>query len=129
MKKTIILTLLCALVMGARAADYNYIVFTLTDGTTQTVTANDLNIAFADGNLIASSGSTTLATISLASLTKMEFTNDGSTGIQTLKADVTLDEATEIYDLNGRRLPNNAQLSRGIYIIKSNGRTSKVQIK
>ena len=57
MKKLLILTMLAALTMGARAAEYNYLVFTLNDGTTQSVSATDLNITFANGNLTATSGS------------------------------------------------------------------------
>ena len=128
MKKLLILTMLAALTMGARAAEYNYLVFTLNDGTTQSVSATDLNITFANGNLTATSGSNTV-TIALSSLTKMEFSNDGTTGIDRVSYDFTITDDTEVYDLNGRRLPSTATLSRGIYIIKSNGNTTKVQVK
>ncbi len=128
MKKAVILTLLTALTLGTRAADYNYLVFTLNDNTTQAITASNLNITFANGNLIATSGSESL-TIALTSLAKMEFSNDNTTGIEAIEATLNPDEATEIYDLNGRRIPSGTQLSRGIYIIKSNGKTTKVQVK
>ena len=128
MKKAMILTLLTAFTLGLRAADYDYLVFTLSDGTQQSVSASNLNITFANGNLTATSGSNTV-TIALGSLAKMEFSNEGSTGISTVSCDFTATDDTEIYDMNGRRLPNSASLSRGIYIIKSNGKTSKVQVK
>ncbi len=129
MKKIMVLTFLTVLTLGMRAADYNYLVFTLNDNTTQAISASYLNITFSNGSLIATSGSETV-TIELTKLTKMAFSNDNATGIQTIEsAAVTIDSATEIYDLNGRRLPNGSQLSRGIYVIKSNGKTSKVQIK
>ena len=32
---------------------------------------------------------------------------------------------TEIYDLQGRRMPNNANLTNGIYIVKKNGKVAK----
>ena len=86
MKKLLILTMLAALTMGARAAEYNYLVFTLNDGTTQSVSATDLNITFANGNLTATSGSNTV-TIALSNLTKMEFSNDGTTGIDRVSYD------------------------------------------
>ena len=45
MKKTIILAMLCILSsLSMRAGDYQYLVFTLSDGTTQAVTASDLSI-------------------------------------------------------------------------------------
>lgn len=128
MKKLLILTMLAALTLGARAAEYNYLVFTLNDGTTQSVSATDLNITFANGNLTATSGSNTV-TIALSSLTKMEFSNDGTTGIDRVSYDFVITDDTEVYDLNGRRLPSTANLSRGIYIIKSNSKTTKVQVK
>lgn len=128
MKKMIILSLLTALTTGLKAADYSHLVFTLTDGTTQSITSTGLNLTFTGGNLTATSGTTTL-TIPLTSLTKMEFSNDGATAISTLKADVTIDENTEVYDFNGRRMPTGTALQRGVYIIKSNGQTTKVQIR
>ena len=128
MKKLLVLTMLAALTLGARAAEYSYLVFTLSDGTTQSVSATDLNITFANGNMTATSGGNTV-TIALSNLTKMEFSNEGATGISTVNCDFTTTDDTEVYDLNGRRLPSNATLSRGIYIIKSNGKTTKVQVK
>ena len=128
MKKLLILTMLAALTLGARAAEYNYLVFTLNDGTTQSVSASNLNITFADGKLKATSGSNTV-TIALSDLTKMEFSNEGTTDISIVSCDFNATDDTEVYDLNGRRLPSKATLSRGIYIIKSNGKTTKVQVK
>ena len=130
MKKTMILTLLCALYMGAQAADYNYLVFTMNDNTTQTIAASNLTMSFGDGKLTVSNGTTTLATITLADLAKMEFSNTESTGISTISTDrLTIDETTQVYDMNGRQLPSGTQLQRGIYIVKTNGRTIKVQIR
>ena len=68
-------------------------------------------------------------TYTLSDITKMEFSNDGTTGIDRVSYDFTITDDTEVYDLNGRRLPSTATLSRGIYIIKSNGKTTKVQVK
>lgn len=131
MKKTMLLTLLGALSWGARAADYNYLVFTLTDGTVQAVTASNLTLAVDNDNLTASSGPTVLYTVALSSLQAMEFSNDGSTtGINTITADTLVsDEATQVYDMGGRLMPRGASLPKGVYIIKNNGKTIKMQIK
>ena len=130
MKKIFLMTFLTALALNMRAADYPYLTFTLTDGTTQSIQASNLSLSFSDGQLKATSGSTTL-TITLTDLAKMEFSTDGSstTAIQGIDTSVMLDEATEVYDLNGRRLPSVSNLSRGTYIIKSNGKTTKVQVR
>ena len=140
MKKSIFLTLLCILsCLSMRAADYQYMVFTMNDGTTQAVTATDLTISFANDNLIASSGSETLATLPLATLASMEFSNDGNTtAISTVNADETAvfdvnsiitDSNTVIYDLQGRVIPHGSALSKGTYIVKNNKRTIKVNVR
>lgn len=132
MRKAIILSLLTILTLGTRAADYEYLVFTLNDGTTQAVTATSIAINIGSDQLTVTDGNNTeLATFTLADLAKMEFSNDGgSTGISTISADkLTTDEATAIYDMNGRQMPGNTQLPKGIYILKNNNRTIKVQIK
>lgn len=140
MKKTIFLTLLCILSsLSMRAADYQYMVFTMNDGTTKAVTATDLTIAFVNDNLIASSGNETLATLPLATLASMEFSNAGNTtAISTVNADETAildvnsiitDNETVIYDLQGRVIPHGSALSKGTYIVKNNNRTIKVNIR
>lgn len=130
MKKIILITMLAILTTGMRAAQYDYLVFTLTDGTTKTVAASNLTISFSDGNLIAASGSETLATLSLAQLTQMEFSTDDPTGITTLSTNtLTTDEATAIYDMNGRQIPKGTSLKNGMYIVKTKSRTVKVYIR
>lgn len=140
MKKSIFLTLLCILsCLSMRAADYQYMVFTMNDGTTQAVTATDLTISFANDNLIASSGNETLATLPLATLASMEFSNDGNTtAISTVNADETAvldvnsiitDSNTVIYDLQGRVIPQGSVLTKGTYIVKNNKRTIKVNVR
>ena len=131
MKKTFLLALLFVFSsMMTKAADYQYLVFTLSDGTTQAVTATNLSITFTDGNLVATNGSATLATLPLASLTQMEFSNEGTTGIQDISVNqLVTDSNTTIYDLNGRQMPQGAQLPKGVYILKNNNKTFKVTIK
>ena len=127
MKRMMILTLLCALYMGARAADYNYLVFTLNDGSEQAIVATDLNITFTDGNLVATTGNETLATIPLATLQKMQF-SESTTGISDLPTDGD-DDIKAIYDLQGRMMPLDTQLPKGTYIVKTSRRTIKVFVK
>ena len=128
MKKTMILSLLCALFMGAQAADYNYLVFTLNDGSEQAIVASNLNITFTDGNLVATTANETLATIPLASLQKMQFSESNATGISALPLDSN-DDIKAIYDLQGRMMPLDTQLPKGTYILKTSSRTIKVFVK
>lgn len=121
--------------MTSRAADegYQYLVFTMTDGTATAVTASNLNISFSDDNLIATSGEETLATLPLASLAKMEFSTEAPTptGIQNISVDKLItDDSVTIYDINGRQMPRNTQLTKGVYIVKTaTGKTIKTYIK
>lgn len=128
--KIIFLSILAALTTTLRASDYNYLVFTLTDGTTQSITATDLTLTFSEGSLKAVSG-TSVLTIPLTSLATMAFSDDaGTTGISTVTAEgITTTDDAEVYDINGRRVPQGSTLQRGIYIIKRNGQTTKVNVK
>ena len=128
MKKTMILTLLCALCMGAQAADYNYLLFTLNDGSEQAIVANNINITFTEGNLVATTADETLATIPLTSLQKMQFSETDATGISALPLDSN-DEIKAIYDLQGRMMSLDTQLPKGTYILKTSSRTIKVYVK
>ena len=139
MKKTIILTLLCIVSsMSMRAADYQYLVFTMNNGSTLAVTATDLTISFANDNLIATSGNETLATLPLATLASMEFSNDnGTTARNVVSTDravldvnsIITDAYTAIYDMQGRMMPQGSALPKGTYIVKNNNRTIKVNIR
>ena len=105
-----------------RAADYQYLVFTLNNGTTQAITASDLTFVFTGDNLVVSSGNETLATLPLATLSSMEFSTDGSTtAINEVSSDETAvfdvnsiitDANSVIYDMQGRMMPQGAALPR-----------------
>ena len=71
--------------------------------------------------------------ILLSELSVMRFSNEIiGTGISSLEADgdsIDPGEADAIYDLSGRQIPSEAQLKKGIYIIKKGNKTSKIIIK
>lgn len=138
MKKTLILTMLTLLTTGVRAADYDYLVITKTDGTKQALPASELSITFSGGNLVAKTGSTTLATIAQSELSSMEFSNDGTTAIEAFSA--TAGAHVTISNLQGMLIKEfTAQentlkdvvsgLPTGIYIIKVNNKVTKLQVK
>ena len=120
-KKVLSLTLLAALSMGMQAADYQYLVFTMAD--------TGLTMSFKEGTLTVTNGTTTL-TFSTAQLAKMEFSNSESAGISTVSLDDVNSDNVQITDLKGRRMTQPfKELPKGVYIIKSNGKTTKVQVK
>jgi len=53
---------------------------------------------------------------------------ENTTAIESISAE-TNNGTTAIYDLNGRQIPVNSTLTKGIYIIKKNGKTYKTTIK
>ena len=128
MKRLTILTLLSVITMATRAADYNYLVFTLNDGSEQAIVATNLSITFTDGNLVATTANETLATIPLATLQKMQFSESNTTDISGLQLE-SQDDIKAIYDLQGRMMPLNTQLPKGTYIVKTSSRTIKVFVR
>ena len=131
-KRWIAAVVLAMAVPTAALADdgYDYLVFSLQDGTSQSVTAVGTSITFSGTNAVVSNGSTKF-TLSLADLASMFFSSDASaTGISTIEADGTSAdncEATEIYTLNGVRVDDMSK--RGVYIVKKNGKTFKQVVK
>ena len=131
MKQLIMTMALGILAGGMQAAEYDYLVFKLTDGTTQAVTSSNLTMTFSDGTLTVSNGTETLYTVAASLLQSMEFSADGTTtAITTITADaLTTDGTAEIYDMGGRRMPGGTALPKGVYIIKRNGKTFKTVVK
>ena len=131
-KRWIAAVVLAMAVPTAALADdgYDYLVFSLQDGTSQSVTAVGTSITFSGTNAVVSNGNTRF-TLSLADLASMFFSSDASTtGISTIDADGTSadnGEATEIYTLNGVRVDDMSK--RGVYIVKKNGKTFKQVVR
>ena len=128
MKKVL---LALAVLMGtvtAQADDYSYLTFELTDGAKASVEINSLTLTISGNTLTAGDQTFTLENLSKMYFSTTDETAQGTaTGIsETMKAD--LDEATEIYDLQGHRVSRD-QMRRGIYIIKSSKGTYKVNIR
>lgn len=112
--------------MAVQADDYPYLAFQTSDGTVTTVAVASLSLTISDGQLIAVNGDGT-QTFTLAELTKMYFTTEGTSGID--EADVADTEAWEaVYDLQGRRVARE-QMRRGVYVVKSKKGTFKVSVK
>ena len=98
-KRIIILSLLAAISGQLLAEEYGYMVFTLNDGSTQSIAAKELSMSFTGGNLTAKSGTSTL-TIPLTDLKSMVFSNDEASGIGQVDSKTT-DNVTGIYNLQG----------------------------
>lgn len=107
---------------------YPYLVFETADGTKTSVAVTEMTITIANGQLSVGG-----QTFSLSDLSKMYFSTT-TTGI----ANVNVDDNSfvDVYDLNGRKVLSNSQLSilssqlsKGIYIVKSGSKTYKIAVK
>ena len=123
MKKILLLFMTLIGGLTAQAADYTYLTFETTDGAKVSVEASLLTITISGTTLTAGTQSFTLSNLS-----KMYFsTSNETTGIEAISAQ-NLSDATEVYDLNGRKVSKD-QLKKGVYVIKSKSGTYKIAVK
>lgn len=120
MKKILLIALFVIEALAMHADSYTYLTFETTDGEKFSVAASSLNITISGTTLTAGGQSFTLTNLS-----KMYFsTTNETTGIETIGT-ADLDEAADIYDLNGRKV-SKGQMQRGVYIVKTQNKTYKV---
>ena len=116
-------------VLTARAEGYTYLTFETTDGAKASVAVKSLTLSISGNTLTAGEKSFTLS--NLAKMYFSETDESTATGIEAVSS-AALDEVTEIYDLNGRkvaRLSSNGQLPRGVYIVKTKEKTFKLVVR
>lgn len=123
MKKFIVSLLMMMGALAVHADNYTYLTFETTDGAKISVEASSLSITISGTTLTAGSQQFTLSNLS-----KMYFsTSNETTGIKAISAQ-ELSDATEIYDLNGRKVQKD-QLRKGVYVIKTKSGTQKIAVK
>jgi len=124
MKKIILFMTMMVGVLTAHADSYTYLTFETTDGAKASVSVSDLTLTISGTTLTAGTQSFTLTNLS-----KMYFStsDETTTGIEEITS-ATLDEATDIYDLQGHRVTK-AQMRRGVYIVKTKSRTYKMVVR
>jgi len=124
MKHLLLTLILMAGLLSAHADEYAYLTFMTTDGIKASVKVSSLKLTISGTTLTAGTKSFTLANLS-----KMYFStsDETTTGIEEITS-ATLDEATDIYDLQGHRVTK-AQMRRGVYIVKTKSRTYKMVVR
>ena len=124
MKKILMLLTMLGGALTPQAEDYTYLTCEMTDGAKASVSvASDVTLTISGTTLMVGSQSFTLTNLS-----KMYFSNtDETTGIEEITS-ATLDEATDIYDLQGHKVSKD-QMRRGVYIVKTNSRTYKMVVR
>lgn len=125
MKRIVLLLLAMVGALTMQAKDYTYLTFEMTDGAKASIAVDNLTLQISGTTLTAGGKQFTLTNLS-----KMYFsTTDESTvtSIDTLSEE-TLEEATEIYDLQGHKVPK-SQMRKGVYIVKAKDKTYKIAVK
>ena len=129
MKKIILLFTTLVGTLTAQADGYTYLTFETTDGAKASVAVSDLTLTISGTTLTAGS-----QTFTLTNLSKMYFStsDESTTGIEEI-TNAAMDEATEIYDLSGKKIVNgkwsNGKLPHGVYIVKTKSKTFKMVVK
>ena len=124
MKKIILFLTMLVGTLTAQADSYTYLTFETTDGVKASVSVEELTLTISGTTLTAGTQSFTPSNLS-----KMYFSNtdETTTGIEVITS-ATLDEATDIYDLQGHKVTK-AQMRKGVYIVKTNSRTYKMVVR
>lgn len=126
--KKVLLFLMTMMGATAQADDgtYSYLTFETANGarTSVALSSSQTVLALNDGTLTVGNLS-----FSLADLSRMYFStsDETATGIQELRV-ADLDDAADIYDLQGRKVAK-AQMRKGIYVVKTSNGTYKVNVK
>ena len=124
MKKLVVFLMMMMGTMAVHAADYAYLTFETTDGAKASVSVENLTLTISGTTLTAGSQSFTLSNLS-----KMYFStsDETTTGIEEI-TNAALDEATDIYDLQGHKVTKE-QMRKGVYIVKTKSRTYKMVVR
>ena len=127
MKSFILGILMTVGTLPAIAGNYPYLTFKLTDGAKVSVPVTSLTLSVNGTTLKAGSQTFTISNLSKMYFSSTDETTNGATAIEELTADEL--EGKEIYDLNGHRYASDAQLPRGVYIVKSKNKTCKIVVR
>ena len=133
MKRVFLFLLTVVVTLTAQAYDYPYLVFQTTDGTVTAVAVESLSITISDGNLVVTNGDGT-KTFSLSTLSKMYFSTDGTTDIDSAQTSDTTE--VEVVAASGVSLGTFASLDearkalkQGVYVVKLKEKTFKISVK
>lgn len=123
MKKIALFLLAFVSIQNIQAEEYSFLTFETTDGAKASISVKSLSLNISGTTLTAGQQS-----FILSNLSKMYFSStDETTGIEEITS-ATLDEATDIYDLQGHKMTK-AQMKKGIYIVKTKQGVHKILVK
>ena len=134
MKRSLFVLATALCVMMAQAADYPYLVFTNTGGTTTVLGVANLTLTVS-GNSLEVSNTEGTTTFVLTELANMQFSKDGST---ILAVDQVLDaeQPVSVYSMTGVLLGTYNSLTEGVealcagaYVIKQGKNSQTIVVK
>ena len=123
MKKIVIIMMALVGALTVQAEEYAYLTFETTDGAKASVDVSSLTLTVSGNTLTAGS-----QIFTLSNLSKMYFSNTSETTAIEEITTATLDEAADIYDLQGHKVTKE-QMKRGVYIVKTKSKTYKMIVK
>ncbi|MCR5312598.1 MAG: hypothetical protein K6E54_02920 [Bacteroidaceae bacterium] len=131
--KRIIFTLLCIMTWSlASAYDYPYMVFKTSDGTLTSVAVTSLEITISGTKLVVKNASGTTS-FSLSDLSKMYFSTEANS-IEEIESHE--ENEVEIFSVTGvsygkyvNVVAAKERLPKGVYVVNSNGKTSKILVR
>ena len=128
----ILVTVICAVM--AQAADYPYLVFTNTGGTTTVLGVTNMTLAVSGSNLSVTNADGT-NTFVLTDLANMQFSVDGST-VSAIDHVLDAGQPVSVFSLTGISLGTFNSLTEGVktlstgpYVIKQGTNTQTIVIK
>ena len=111
-------------VLSVEAGNYTYLTFEMTDGVKASVPVTTALTITISGNTLKAGDQTFV----LVNLKKMYFSDDNETTAISEVTQAALDEAEEIYDMQGHRVEK-SRMKRGVYIVKTKQKTYKITVK
>lgn len=134
MKKIFALAVTVVCAVMAQAADYPYLVFTNTAGTTTALSVSNMTLTVSGSNLLVTNADGT-TTFVLTELANMQFSADGST-VSAIDHVIDAGQPVRVFSITGaslgtfNSLPECAKaLSAGAYIIKQGSNTQTIVVK
>ncbi len=133
MKKILVLAVTVVCAVMAQAADYPYLVFTNTAGTTTALTVSNMTLSVNGSELTVTNTEGTQA-FTLTDLAAMQFSKDGS--VTAIENVIDGEKAVEVYSVTGVGLGSFSNLYEaagvlptGAYVIKQGGKSQTIVVK
>ena len=132
MKKFLLSFMVMAGVLTAQAESaYPYLTFETTDGAKISVSTAELSLSISGTTLTAGT-----EVFTLTNLSKMYFSETNETSVTGIDAIdnlqstmYNLDDASEIYDLQGHKVEKSQMRQGAVYIVKTQDKTFKIAVR